>query len=110
MNARPSHKRSQSNGLKPQAAHARSGRPALSSRRSPSYNNAAANNPSTALRRQKSRGEVVNTSDADGEDMAASFLQFWYVPVDHLSSCPRDPCADQLSTLQRDLREADRYS
>ncbi|KAM0716708.1 hypothetical protein Q7P37_008153 [Cladosporium fusiforme] len=78
MNARPAHKRSQSNGLKPPQAHARSTRPAVSSKRTLSYNNAAFHHPhpSAALRRQKSRGEVITPSDTDSEDMAASFLQF----------------------------------
>lgn len=77
MNAR-SHKRSQSNGLKPSAALARSTRPSLSARRNNTYNSAATANPSAGLRRQKSTTEVVKQSDAtDSEDMAASFLQFW---------------------------------
>lgn len=75
MNAR-SHKRSQSNGLKPPTAHARSSRPSLSAKRNASYNHAAIANPSAGLRRQKSNTEVVKQSE-DSEDMAASFLQFW---------------------------------
>ena len=71
MNARP-HKRSQSNGLKPPAAHARSNRPSLSAKRS-----SITANPAAGLRRQKSGTDVVKQSDTDSEDMAASFLQFW---------------------------------
>ena len=71
MNARH-HKRSQSNGLKPSAAHTRSNRPSLSAKR-----NSATANPSAGLRRQKSSTEVVKQNDTDSEDMAASFLQFW---------------------------------
>ena len=82
MNARQ-HKRSQSNGLKPPTAHARSNRPSLSAKRNASYNHAAVTHPSANLRRQKSSTEIVKQSDTDSsEDMAASFLQFWYVPVD----------------------------
>jgi hypothetical protein len=70
--------RSKSNGLKPPTAHARSTRPSLSVKRSASYNHAAVAHPSANLRRQKSGVEVVKQStDTDGEDMAASFLQFW---------------------------------
>jgi hypothetical protein len=76
MNAR-SHKRSQSNGLKPATQHPRSNRPSLSAKRNSSYNYAATANPSTGLYRQKSTTEVVRQSDTDNEDMAASFLQFW---------------------------------
>lgn len=76
MNAR-SHKRSQSNGLKPPTTNARSSRPSLSAKRNASYNHAAIANPSNGLRRQKSNTEAVKQSDTDSEDMAASFLQFW---------------------------------
>jgi hypothetical protein len=76
MNARH-HKRSQSNGLKPQTAHARSNRPSLSAKRNSGYNHATTTNPSAGLRRQKSSTEVVKQNDTDSEDMAASFLQFW---------------------------------
>ena len=106
MNARQ-HKRSQSNGLKPPTAHARSSRPSLSAKRNAGYNHAAVTHPSANLRRQKSSTEVVKQSDTDSTEdiMAASFLQFWYVPVDPPSCNTLDPVADLLlsATCERQI-------